>query len=207
MAAVPAYQPAWLTEELHKALQAIGGTHQRKKRTTVLRLAEARASEDIIEAEVFRRPECCSRTCWYGKQPSAGVHLPGWRDDPAIATALEAATARAQWWRDQAEARQIQKNIEHLAQANNLLAEYAPAAVRRLMALVEAAASEETARKAANDILDRADEATASKAVVMGDNVNRIAFDLNGLPAELLRLIADGGDEAETTGGSQGGTE
>jgi hypothetical protein len=171
------FQPAWMTEELHQALAAIGGHNQRKKRTTVLRLAEARATGKV-EGNVFKDPACCGRNCWYGKQPCAGVHLPGWRDDPAIQAALEAAVKRAQWFQDQAETRRIAKRQEQMADAKELLCEYAPHAAKRLFLLMGQAESEETRRKAANDILDRAGGETASKAslihVIGGVNLDDI---------------------------------
>lgn len=155
------YLPEWLTFELSEAL---GKLPSRKHRETVLRLAEARATGTRTEAETFRLPGVCSRVTWYGRYRQAGQKLPGWRDDPDVAAALEAATKRAQWWQDQADARRIAKRQEQLAQARDLLAEYAPHAVKRLFVLMGGAGNEETRRKAANDILDRADEETASKA-------------------------------------------
>jgi hypothetical protein len=159
------YQPAWLTDELNSLLTAIGGNDQRKKRTTVLRLAEARATGKT-EAGVWEQPDCCSWKTWDGKyrKDADGVSRkrPGWRDDPAIQAALEAATRRAHWWQDQAEARRIAKRQEDVAKARDLLAEYSPLAARKLATLL-GAESENVARNAANDILDRADEATASK--------------------------------------------
>jgi len=57
----------------------------------------------------------------------------------------------------------IAKRQEQVAEAKDLLCEYAPHAARRLFLLMGQATSEETRRKAATDVLDRADEATASK--------------------------------------------
>jgi hypothetical protein len=202
------YQPAWITEELHQLLAALDGHNQRKKRTTVLRLAEARATGGT-DAAVFRMPECCSRTCWEGKY-KAGVKQVGWRDDPAIAAALVAACQRAQYWQDQAEARRIAKRQEQVAAARDKLADLAYPAVMVLGALMaDKETQAETRRKAANDVLDRADEATASKAILTekGDHVQRVQFDFSGLPPEILRALADGGDEAGAGGGGQGGTE
>lgn len=170
------FQPAWMTDELNKLLAQIGGRHQRKKRDTVLQLAQA-AATGKTEASVWALPECCSRTCWEGKYKH-GVRQPGWRDDPAIQAALEAAVKRAQWFQDQAEARRIAKRQEQMADAKELLCEYAPHAAKRLFLLMGQAESEETRRKAANDILDRAGGETASKAslihVIGGVNLDDI---------------------------------
>jgi len=154
------FQPAWLTDELNKLLVEIGGRNQRKKRTTILHLAEARATGKI-EADVFKLPECCSRTCWYGKYKN-GVRQPGWKDDTSIQDALGAATRRALWWQDQVEARRISKRQEDVAKARDKLCDLAWPAVLKLGALL-GAGNEETARKAANDILDKADESLATK--------------------------------------------
>jgi len=201
------YQPAWITEELHQYLERIGGHNQRKKRTTVLRLAEARATGVRTETETFRLPDVCSKPCWYGKYKD-GEQLPGWRDDPAISDALEAATQRALWWQDQAEARRIAKRQDDVAKARDKLCELSWPAVLKLGALL-GADSVETARKAANDILDRADEALASKAAIYekAENVQRISFDLDGLPTEILQAIVDEGDQAGALGEREGGTE
>jgi len=168
------YQPAWLTDELYKLLNEIGGHNQRKKRTTVLRLAEAYATGGT-EASVWARPECCGRVPWEGKYKH-GERLPGWRDDPAIQAALAAATKRAHWWMDQAEARRIAKRTEDVAKARDKLAELAWPAVLKLGAILSAD-NLEVARKAANDILDRADEATAVKGVDQGVVVRLVGVD------------------------------
>ena len=191
------YQPAWLTDEIYKLLNEIGGHNQRKKRTTVLRLAEAYATGGT-EASVWVRPDCCARQAWEGKY-KGGERQPGWRDDPAIQAALAAATKRAHWWQDQAEARRIAKRQEDLAKARDKLAELAWPAVLKLGAIL-AADNLETARKAANDILDRADEATATKGVQkIGVSLDDV---LGALPpdfqeavrGELADALSNGGD-------------
>lgn len=153
----PDYQPAWLTDEVNKVLAQL---KTRKHRQTVLRLAEA-AAIGRTEWDTFKLPGVCSRTTWYGKYRH-GEKLPGWRDDPDVVAALEAATARALHYQDQAEARRIAKRQENVAKAQDKLADLAYVAAMTLGTLL-GADSKETARKAANDILDRADEATASK--------------------------------------------
>lgn len=201
------YQPAWLTDELNQLLSKL---RTRKQRQTVLRLAEA-AAIGRTEADTLKLPDTCTNSTWYGQRRPDGdggwIQKPGWRDDPDIQAALEAARKRAQWWQDQAEARRIAKRQEQVAEARDLLSEYAPHAAKRLFVLMGQAGNEETRRKAANDILDRADEATASKAIEKGEHVQRVHFDLSGLPADLLRALANGGDEAGAGGGGEGGTE
>jgi hypothetical protein len=158
------HEHEWITDELRDKLAAITGSNKRKKRTTVLRLAEAKVFERSEES-VFRLPDTCCRPAWYGVYRN-GVKTPGWRDDSQIQEALQSAIARALEWQDQAEARRIAERQEALAEARDLLAKYSPLAVKRLVKLLEQ--ESETGRKAANDILDRADEGTASKRA--GDN-------------------------------------
>lgn len=184
------FQPAWLTDELSKALGKLTGQHARKKRATVLRLAEGAAIGRSQQA-TFRLPDTCSFKTWDG-QYRGQVKQDGWKDDPDIQAALAAATRRAQWWQDQAESRRIAERQENVARARDKLAELSWAAVLKLGALLGSENSE-TARKAANDILDRADEATASKSVVREDAHGEqvVKFDLGGIPADLLGAIAD----------------
>jgi len=201
------FQPAWITDELNTALGRITGHNARKKRQTVLRLAEVRATGGL-DSDVFEMPECCSKPTWYGRHID-GVHLDGWVHDPDIQAALEAAEARAHWWQDTAEARRIAKRQEKLAEARDLLAEYSPMAVQRLFVLMGQAGNEETRRRAANDILDRADTATATKTVATetGDHEQRVKLDLSDLPAEILQVLAGFGPEGDAGGGGQGRTE
>jgi hypothetical protein len=92
-----AFVPEWLSDEVHAALQAIGGEHRAKKEATVLRLAEASASGQSWSA-VFRRADTCTKRIWYGYGDQAGGRQAGWCDDAAIAHALHVATERARWW-------------------------------------------------------------------------------------------------------------
>jgi hypothetical protein len=62
-------------------------------------------------------------------------------------------------------------------------------------------------QKADTAILDRADVKTAAKGTVFESGSKRVVHDLSGLPADLLRLIADAGEPGGVAGGGQGGTE
>jgi len=162
------YQPAWLTDELNKLLDNVGGgPHHRKRRTTILRLAEG-AAIGRTETDTLKLPDTCTRSTWYGQGRPDGeggwIREPGWRDDPAMQAALEAATRRAHWYQDHTEARRIAKRQEDVARAKDRLAELAHVAAQTLGVLLGQDTADDTRRKAANDILDRADESTASKA-------------------------------------------
>jgi len=145
------YQPAWLTFEIQQALARLPTV---RHRVTVLRLAEAKLV-GRSEAETFKLPGVCSRRTWYGRYRN-GEKKPGWRDDAVVQAALQAASSRALWWGDNAIARDIQR-------AQSKLAEASPAAVGVLITLMGSAENEETKRKSANDILDRASVDTAPK--------------------------------------------
>lgn len=202
----PHYQPAWLTDELNKALGCIMGNSARKKRITVLRLAEGEAIGRTQQA-TFRLPDTCAWKTWDGPY-RGGVKKPGWRHDADIQAALEAAISRALWYQDQADSRRIAKRQQDVAQARDKLAELSYPAALKLGSLL-GAENLEIVRKAANNILDRADEATASKGTVYekAEHAQRISFDLDGLPAEILQALANGGDQSSSEGGSEAGIE
>ncbi len=190
----PTFQPEWLTDEVSALLARITGPQARKKRATVLRLAEGAAIGRSQQA-TFKLKETCSPKTWDGQYRNR-VKLPGWKDDPDIRVALAAATKRAQWWQDQAEARRIAQRQELVARARDKLSELSFTAALKLGALL-GSENPETARKAANDILDRADEATASKSVIREEARSEqvIQFDFGGVSPDLLRALADAGTD------------
>lgn len=87
-----AYVPEWISQEVHAALGAIQGEHVAKKEATVLRLAQAAATNQS-QASVFEMADTCSSNIWHGRGGK-----PGWKDDPVIAHAYKVAEARARWW-------------------------------------------------------------------------------------------------------------
>ena len=119
----PAFTPEWLTYEVSQALAGITGEHVAKKEATVLRLAEAMAN-GVSMNSVFERPDTCSKRVWYGSasSPTGGstgsTSSPtggrGWRDDPAITTALALATERARWWVRVKRGRAVESALEIL---------------------------------------------------------------------------------------------
>lgn len=138
---MPDYSPPWLTRELRDQLASL----TRKQRNTILRLAEAEVT-GAPWTEVWARRDCCSKTTWYGRYRRSGEKIPGWQDQPAIADALTTALALANDYTDS----QIGRDI-HAAQLQ--LAAEALASVTRLVHLRDHADTDETQRKAANDIL------------------------------------------------------
>ena len=162
--------PEWMTHEIEQALNAIAGApgHVRRKRTTVLRVAQAQATEQPLTT-VWAQPDCGSKGAWYG-ETRRGVWQPGWCDDPAVQAALVLAKKRADWYVDVRLGRAI-------ASATDEIVEAAPAAakqlvrmatqgvmqVRRKEADVEEPVNAPEVIKAINSVLDRADARTASK--------------------------------------------
>jgi hypothetical protein len=107
-----AFTPEWLTWEISEALAALDGSQAAKKEATVLRMAQAIANGEPPTG-VFAHPGACSRAVWYGKYKD-GKHLPGWKDDPAIQTALALATERARWWVRVRQGRAVQDSLDIL---------------------------------------------------------------------------------------------
>lgn len=153
---------SWMTHEIEQALAQIEGPHERKKRCTVLRLAEARALGLGVRS-AFDQSDTCNAVTWYGRE---GV---GWKDDPAIAKALELATRRAQAWQDQEEVQRITLRQRQLALTQDELVDLSKLATTTLADLMMNAGSEKVRLEAAETVLDRADAATAKKSTVEAD--------------------------------------
>lgn len=80
----------WLTDEIRELLKEIRGEHAAKKRTTVIKLAFARANGTPVK-RVFNQNDTCAEVIWYTK----------WLKKPAIKAAYEACLERALEWVDQ----------------------------------------------------------------------------------------------------------
>ena len=159
-----------MTHEIQVALDAIDGApgHLRKKRTTVLRVAHALASDEPLTT-VWKRPDCGSKGAWYGERRK-GKYKPGWSEEPAVQAALEAARKRADWYINVRLGRSVERTLDTIVEA-------APDAARQLVrmatsgvmkvkredALVDEAVNAPEVVKAINSLLDRADARTASK--------------------------------------------
>jgi hypothetical protein len=161
--------PDWLTWEISQALAALEGDHVAKKEATVLRMAQAVANGEPPTG-VFAQPGTCSRAVWYGKYVD-GEHKPGWKDDPAIQTALALATQRARWWVRVKQGQAVQHSLDILVDASE-------DAARQLVSMVKVGAlifdfgpdGQEIRRaevghilEASKQILDRVSALTASK--------------------------------------------
>jgi len=112
----------WMTPEIRGLLSAIRGRHSGKKRTTVIKLAFARANQQPMK-EVFDQPDVCAENIWYMK----------WRFDETIAAAYEACCARALEWRDEQTALIEQYYRQERLQEIARYAAQAPKALARVM--------------------------------------------------------------------------
>lgn len=81
---IPTHSLPWFTEDIETKLVAIKPPHITKKRTTVLKLAFAKANGHAL-ATVFDQGDTCSDRIWYTK----------WQHEPEIKAAFDACLKRA----------------------------------------------------------------------------------------------------------------
>lgn len=177
------FAPEWLTYEISEALAAIQDPNAAKKEATVLRIAQAAAHGQSLTS-VFDRDDTCKDDIWYGRNRKNKPRKPGWKDDPAIAHALQLATDRARWWVRVKEGRAVQNALDALVEvaesaAGNIVSaiRYGQLTFTRDGDLVTKQASVAEVLKASTEALDRISDLTASKAppavrieVVYGDD-------------------------------------
>jgi len=154
--------PGWVSDEVYEALNAIPGPHERKKRTTVLRLAEAKAAGIAIR-DIFDVEDTCSVSTWYGRK-SPKVEI-GWQDIPEVAHALQVAQRRAHMYYDSLEEQRLAVRRRILANTEDRLIEISGAAVEVLLdIMLDPEAHSDVRRKAAVDALTHASPDTAPKS-------------------------------------------
>lgn len=177
-----AYAPEWLTHEVQQALEEVRGDPRslRRKRTTILRVAEALASGTSLAA-VWRRHDCGSKGAWYG-ETRHGERRAGWVEEPEVAQALEMARRRAEWWVNVRLGREIEHTLQTLVEvAPDGAAQFARVVregrmtFRRDGAPVHVDASVEETRKVIADVLNRVSQVTAEKQTVIGLDADQFA--------------------------------
>lgn len=183
----------WITDEIRGLLAQIRGQHARKKRSTVIRLAFARANEQPF-AEVFRLDDVCSETIWYQK----------WRHVPEIAAAYEACYQRALSWADEQTARLEDHYRRQRRQSVARFAADAPGQLAEVMRDDEAGSNR---IRAADTLMRWAEPETAAHlqpTAEAGDQVvNNI---LAGLTNEQLeRILGGDGTGGADDGAAEGG--
>lgn len=193
----PDILPAWLSYEVSQALDCITGDEVAKKERTVLRLAQAMAT-GISQNEIFRHHRqngVVNKKYWTGFGDK-----PGWKDDPAIAHALDVATARARWWVRVKEGKGIEESLDIMKDA-------APDVARQIVrialegrAMVTVGDREEFKEanlpeilKAGDSVLNRVSVETATKAssVLSGEMTVRSAAELSD--DDLASIAGSGG--------------
>ena len=152
---------AWMCEELRQALDAIQEPHSRKKRITVLRLAEASARGQTVTS-VFDQDDTCAQQAWYGKTKGSDK---AWQNHPDIAEALKIAKRRAHWWYDMEETRRAEQRHRMLEETKDELVDMTRRALCVLGELMEHSESDRVKLDAAESVLNRADQVTALKTV------------------------------------------
>lgn len=201
------FAPDWYSYEVEEALRAItdsDASQRRKKQHTVLRMAQAAAEGRSLDS-VFEEPGTCAKSTWYGDKRKKRT---GWRDDSAIAHAVEIATDRALWWMRYTDGRGVQAGLEELAVAVPLAVRQAvnfvthgQAIVRRGGQAVAVEASPTEILKAALGIMDRASATTAAKGsreVTGKDGAPLVpAQDLSKLSMEELLTLRELAAKAE----------
>ena len=168
----------WLTEELENALDVLPSP---KHRTTVLRLTEGKLVGRSEEA-TFKLPDVCAKKTWYGPYRD-GIRHQGWKELPAVQKAMVLAEQCLF-------ANQEDSIIENIREAERLLAGAAMKAVMVLEVLMDEADSDETKRKAANDILDRV-SLTFSRKTTSVTERRSIVFDLTRMPQDVIMALAN----------------
>lgn len=87
---IPDQALPWFTEDIETKLAEIQGPHIKKKRTTVLKLAFAKANGQPM-VTIFDQEDTCSGAIWYTK----------WQNEPEIKAAYDACLQRALEYGDQ----------------------------------------------------------------------------------------------------------
>lgn len=170
------YVPEWLTYEIEQALAAISGDQVAAKEAMVLRMAQGMA-QGLPQREIFRQPGTCAKNTWHGVGDK-----PGWKDDPAIAHALDLATARARWWVRIKEGRAVENALNALLEvaedaAGNVVnaIRYGQLTFHREAELVIKQASVAEVLKASTEVLDRISATTASKSTTVQMDADQFA--------------------------------
>ena len=147
---IPESGRQWMTEEIKALLFAIQGAHAAKKRTTVIKLAFAKANQQPLR-EVFGQEDTCAETIWYQK----------WQYVPAIKEAFDACYQRAMEWADE-ETVSVEEHYRRLRRQS--VARYAAQAPTSLAAVMAGAEQRGADRISAADTLMRwAEPDTAAK--------------------------------------------
>jgi len=87
---IPDEGQQWMTDEIRDLLAAIPGPHKQKKRSTIIKLAFAKANQTPM-SHVFGKKDTCSENIWWMK----------WQYVPEIKAAYEACLSRSLEYADE----------------------------------------------------------------------------------------------------------
>lgn len=185
-------QSQWGEEAQALLANIVDGQHYRKKRRTILALAEA-AYINVSQATVFRSPNCASKVAhykWRENDPDYEAAYQFLVGDPALP-----GLARQQ--REQEIDEQESLAISALAEAKNVIRMAAADAAYTLTEALQAKTSHgpkwHERISAANSILDRSDAETATK----------VAPAINVIDNAIMKVYADDPIDATTQAGLQ----
>lgn len=185
-------QSQWGEEAQRMLENIVDGQHYRKKRRTILALAEA-AYINVSQATVFRMPGCASKVAhykWRENDPDYEAAYQFLVGDPALP-----GLARQQ--REQEIDEQESLAISALAEAKNVIRMAAADAAYTLTEALQAKTSHgpkwHERIQAANSILDRSDAETATK----------VAPAINVIDNAIMKVYADDDIDAPRQAGLQ----
>lgn len=167
----------WMTQEIMDLLQAIPDPHRAKKRTTVIKLAFAKATNTPLAA-VFDSDDTCAENIWWTK----------WQHIPEVRVAYEACVERALGWADD-ETAQLEEYYRR--ERRRAVAEYAakaPAALAAVMVSPEGKGSDRI--NAAVTLINIAEGSTVGP-VASGNDV-KIGDQAGGLTVKVVYDDANG---------------
>lgn len=143
---------SWMSFELQQALEQITGEHARKKKTTLLRLAEATGG-GLPMSDVFAQKHTCTPQAWAK-----------WKKDPQISAAYDIAERQCHAYYDRIEMEQGRLRQRQLAATRAEIVDMGFGAIEELRALLHSSNSDRIKLDAIIEILNRGGEETASKS-------------------------------------------
>lgn len=180
-----------LTSEVRALLAAIPGPHQAKKRRTVVRLAFARANEELL-ATVFEAADTCDARVWWQK----------WQYIPEVRAAHDGVLAHVLQALD-SETASIEAHYRRLRR--QAVARHASEAPAALAAVMDGASQKGSDRiNAAVTLIKLAEPETAgSVGTVAALSMEQVAVMAQLSNDELLRVVM--GENVETIRAGRGG--
>jgi len=170
-----------MTDDIRILLARIVGRHAAKKRSTVIKLAFAKANQQPL-APIFSQEDVCTERVWYQK----------WQHDPLLAEAFEACYQRAMEWADEETAA---LEAHYRRDRRKSVARYAAQAPAALAAVMASEGQRGNDRiRAAIELIGLAEPDSPRPVAfpVEVSNLDDVAMDYSSLTDEQLRAIIAG---------------